>query len=66
MLDINMEAGKVSLQDVSMRLENILLAKGDDDGVYQVALATYQGELKYLRQVNFHQCHVIIAEDFKW
>ncbi|XP_072031922.1 uncharacterized protein [Amphiura filiformis] len=48
-LDINMEAGKVNLQDLSSRLENILLAKGDDDGVYQVALATYQGELKYIR-----------------
>ena len=66
MLDINMEAGKVSLQDISMRLENILLAKGDDDGVYQVALATYQGELKYLRQVNFHHCHVIFANNLKW
>ncbi len=44
-----MEAGKINLQDLSSRLENILLAKGDDDGVYQVALAAYQGELKYLR-----------------
>lgn len=48
-LEIDMEAGKINLQDLSNALEHILVSTGDDNGVYQAALTVYQAEIKHLR-----------------
>lgn len=54
-LEIDMEAGKINLQDLSYALEHILVATGDDNGIYQAALTAYQGEIKHLRWLTlFH------------
>lgn len=48
-LEIDMEAGKINLQDLSNALEHTLVSTGDDNGVYQAALTAYQSEIKHLR-----------------
>ncbi|XP_071833057.1 uncharacterized protein [Apostichopus japonicus] len=48
-LEIDMEAGKINLQELSYALEHILEATGDDNGIFQAALTAFQGEIKHLR-----------------
>ncbi|XP_077998708.1 uncharacterized protein LOC144451668 isoform X3 [Glandiceps talaboti] len=48
-IEVDMESGKINIQDLSTALEHVLLTTGDDNGVYQAALTTYQTELKHLK-----------------
>ncbi|XP_070571058.1 ninein-like protein isoform X2 [Ptychodera flava] len=48
-LEVDAEGGKLNIQDLSTALEHVLLTTGDDNGVYQAALTTYQRELKHLK-----------------
>ncbi|XP_038074331.1 ninein-like isoform X2 [Patiria miniata] len=48
-LDVDTEAGKVSLPELSVALEHVLMTTGDTNGVYQAALTSYQSELKHLK-----------------
>ncbi|XP_072182310.1 uncharacterized protein [Diadema setosum] len=42
-------SGRVNLQDLSMALDNVLMTTGENNGVYQAALTSYQSEVKYLK-----------------
>ncbi|XP_071962450.1 uncharacterized protein [Antedon mediterranea] len=48
-LDIDTEAGKINISELSMALEHVLVTTGDNDGIYQAALTSYQIELKHLK-----------------
>nr|XP_006812126.1 PREDICTED: ninein-like protein-like [Saccoglossus kowalevskii] len=48
-LGVDAEAGKINIQDLSTSLEQVLMTSGDENGVYQAALSTYQSELKHLK-----------------
>ncbi|XP_063958274.1 ninein-like protein isoform X1 [Lytechinus pictus] len=45
-------SGRINLEGLSMALDNILMTAGENNGVYQAALTSYQSELKYLRSLN--------------
>ncbi|XP_030855103.1 ninein-like protein isoform X2 [Strongylocentrotus purpuratus] len=52
-LDMYPDAGgRISLQDLSLALDNVLMTTGENNGVYQAALTSYQSELKHLRSLN--------------
>ena len=44
-------SGRISLQDLAIAFDQVLLLAGEDNGVYQAALTSYQSELKHLRYV---------------
>ncbi|XP_033123412.1 ninein-like protein isoform X2 [Anneissia japonica] len=48
-LEVDTEAGKINISDLSMALEHVLLTTGDSNGIYQAALTSYQSELKHLK-----------------